>query len=152
MPRKPTLTEPATAEEVARATSIEPVAIQEEYAAVPSDLHRWCRILADADHALGVAEQGEKDFENDERVRLIEEADKAEEKPPSEDRLKAKVRAAAGYKAACRAAIEARKTKAYCFAVVEAIRAKKDMLVSLGADLRAEAERELIIRDRSPRR
>lgn len=151
MPRKPLLVPVPHEDEVARVTRIEPVAIQEEYAAVPADLHRWCRLLADADHALGEAEQEIEDRENDERVRLIDEAEKADEKPPSEDRLKARVRAAAPYKEACRRALDARREKARTFAVVEGIRAKKDMLVSLGADLRAEAERELLIRDRSGR-
>jgi hypothetical protein len=149
MSRKPLPVEGPTEAEMERVTRIEPVAIQEEYAAVPGDLHRWCRILADADHALGVSEQDIEDCENDERVRLLAEAEKAEEKPPSEDRLKAKVRAAAPYKTACRKALDARRTKAYAFAVVEGIRAKKEMLISLGADLRSEQERELLIRDRS---
>lgn len=151
MPKKATPVEAPNDAEVERVTRIEPVAIQEEYAAVPGDLYRWCRLLADADHALGVSEQEIEDCENDERVRLLAEAEKAEEKPPSEDRLKAKVRAAAPYKAACRRALDARREKARAFAVVEGIRAKKDMLISLGADLRAEAERELLIRDRAGR-
>ncbi len=47
--------------------------------------------------------------------------------------------------------IDATERKEQAQVMVDAVAAKKDMLVSLGADLRAEKEADPSIRDRRPR-
>lgn len=125
--------------EIRRATSIIPERIDDEFAAVPTDLHRWARVVAEAAEDLELAELALKNHEN-ERGKQILDAVPREDKPPGEDRLKMLVRAEATWRSLARAEVGARRVKANAFAVLEAIRKKADMLISLGADLRADRE------------
>jgi hypothetical protein len=142
MPRKPLENPVSPAEldaEVRRATRIIPERIDDEFAAVPSDVFRWGRVVAEADEALDLAEEALKGHEN-ERGKQILEAVPAGEKPPGEDRLKMLVRAEASWRSLARAEIKARRVKADALAVLEAIRQKASMLISLGASMRADRE------------
>lgn len=146
-----------------RATSIIPEAIQDEYAAVPSDLARWNMVAAQADEEVRRAELELDVWEAERRLKVVEDwraaveaeaevaaADKkkAAPRPPGEDKIDAVVFADPDYRRRREAGIEAQRRKADALGMLDAIRAKKDMLISLGAHIRIELERDPSLRDR----
>jgi hypothetical protein len=152
---------PATDLEMVRATRIVPEAIQEEYAAVPADLHRWSAVHAQADQAVRLAELDLESWEAERRLRVMTEwregneglPKEQRERPPTEASTDAIVYADPEYARRRRLVIGLLREKADASAMLEGIRAKKEMLVSLGADLRLEREQDITIRDRArPRR
>ncbi len=147
MPRQSRAPAQETDREIRRATSIEPTAIQEEYCAVPSDLYRFASLVSERDELLDHAEQQLKSYEARRAVEIVE-AVPVDEKPPGEAKIVAQIRKEKGWGEAVREVSRARRAKADAFAVLEAIRAKKEMLISLGATQRLELEREALIRDR----
>lgn len=147
MPRQSRQPVPETDREIARATSIEPTAIQEEYSAVPADVYRWASAVAERDEVLDYAERDLKSYEARRAVEIVD-AVKAEEKVPGEAKITAAIRRESGWVKAVELVAKARRGKADALAVLEAVRAKKEMLISLGATQRLELEREALIRDR----
>lgn len=148
MPKKPTPVTPATDKEILRATSLEPAGIREEYATVSSDLAYWGAVRAEAGRQEKMAalelEIWLSTFVNDERQK----AEARGERVPGVDGLERTARAQPRYRELVLLEIEAAKAKDDATAVVSAISAKKEMLVSLGADLRLDAEREIYIKKR----
>jgi len=133
--------------EVRRATTIEPAALQEEYVRVPADLARWSWARTEAARALRLAELDLEVVESAARFR-IRDGLEAEKKKATVDDLGAMVAADQARQDAVRRVIEATALKERAADMVRAIEAKKDMLVSLGADIRAEKEGDPSIRDR----
>jgi hypothetical protein len=150
MPRKPMVVVEAEAE-IRRATSIRPEAIQEEYAAVPSDVYRWARVVAQAKQAQSDAEAELENWEHASKNRVVDEAEGEDlgegkkARPPGEDRLKSIVRGSSGYLQKKRAVAEAERVKDDALAVLEAVRKKADMLTNLGVTQRQEVE--MAVRD-----
>jgi hypothetical protein len=149
MPQKPTDVVPETRRDIKRATSINPDGIQEEYVAVPSDLARWNAIYVEAVSQLRHAELDLEVWENQAMVGVCTDAEKRGEKAPAIDKIKWMVRSQPRYRELCEEVIALEEAKASAAGVVEAVRAKREMLVSLGAHLRADAERDLYLKDRT---
>lgn len=141
----------ATDKEIDRAVNIEPTAIQEEYSALPGDLHYWAAQVSDRNEVLDNLEDDLRAFEARTELHIITEATKAGVKPPPEAVRQAQVRVDPFWKLTVRAISKARRDKADAQAVLDAIKAKKEMLISLGATQRLELEREALIRDRQRR-
>lgn len=150
-----------TAAEIEGAVRIVPEAIQEEFARVPSDLHRWNVAAAQADEDVRRAELELDVWEAQSRLRVVEEwraenaapvADgdkkRAAPRPPGEDKIDAVVYSDPEYRRLRERGIAAQRRKADALGMLDSIRAKRDMLVSLGAHVRAEMERDAYIRDR----
>lgn len=148
MPRTPTQVV-ETDKEIRRAVRIEPTAIQEEYASLPADLNRWGHLLAAAHSDKERADLDLDTWDANERLRIKAEAE-AKNMKITVDTTDALVYANQVYRRLREAVILAEKDKQEIFATVEAIRAKKEMLISLGATMRQEIEgdRELVIRKR----
>lgn len=131
----------ATAQEVKAATSIEPMAIQEEYCRVPGDLRHYKNLLADAQ---AVQEQAELDLEKVEgeiweQFRKLSLPGKKDNKDyRTADETKMSVRGDPRRVKAAGLVIAAKKDAAYAWAIVDAVRSKDGMVRALGADLRED--------------
>jgi len=150
---------PATTEaDVKNAVSIR-ADVQLEYIQLPSILARWgservalakAQRLAELD--LEVVKASAKKTAKEARLAEVEAAGKDSKlKPLSEDAADDAVTLSAEYRQARLRVIDATERKEQAQVMVDAVAAKKDMLVSLGADLRAEKEADPSIRDRRPR-
>jgi hypothetical protein len=167
--------------EIKRAVSINVDLIQEEYARVPSDLSRWIFRRVELTKAYRLAELDldivkEKTkaalaaSEAETKVRLRQENDEALAKAEKDSKAKRltddglaalvlldvghqQVRkdGAAAREKAERAVIDAEDARGRAAGMVDALVAKKEMLISLGADLRSEKEGDPSIRDRQRR-
>jgi hypothetical protein len=148
MPKAATPPKTATEADIKRATSVEPAAIREEYATVSSDLAHWGAVRTEAARQERRAELETETwlaaFVSDAR----EKSESKGERVPGVDGLERSARSDPQYKILRDREIEAAFTKESAAAVVAAISAKKEMLVSLGADLRLDAERDILIMQR----
>jgi len=148
-----------TAAEIRRAVSIRPGAIQEEYVQLPSTLHRWLSERTEAAFALRVAELDlevvEARVKTAVRKARLEEIETAgagtKIKPLTEDQAADALVLDEEYQGARRKVAEVAANKSRAQDMVDAVNAKREMLVSLGADLRVQAENDPSIRDRRPR-
>lgn len=124
---------------VRECTDIFPEAIQEEYVRLPSDLAYWNKQYAEAQRVELKAKARAKRARADAQLRIRQEAaddgrkmtDKIAE---AETEIDADVAEAEDFYA------DAVADRSRLYGVVDAVRAKKDMLVSLGAHVRAELE------------
>lgn len=126
--------------------TIEPMALEEEFVRVPSDLAYWGARWADAQKAAALAklqrDQVEAAIDAEHRAEAAAAGEKVTEKViasrvASDDRMRA-----------CEIELieaEARAARARAFA--DAVRAKKDMVVSLGSQVRAEMAANPALRD-----
>ena len=124
-----------------------PEALNEEFVRLPSDLAYWCTRASDAHRAYLEAK-----IELDRisaatfltcRERLLSSGEKATEKM-----IDSTVTSDEAYLAARQAYLEAEVERERTRGVCEAIRAKRDMLISLGANHRAEMEHDPMIKAR----
>ena len=137
--------------EAQRATRIEPLAIQEEYIGLPGHLAYWNNRYAAALEAALRAEHERKMAES--RVLLeLRAAAKVEGTKPTVDEIEARVALSQDVRSALLDEIAAQAEKARVQGVVEAIRAKREMLVSLGAHLREEMRGDPSIRSEELRK
>lgn len=139
-------------EDLVRAVQIDEDDIKGEYIRLPGELARWNTRYADAVRAMAQAEAKLERLEAEAFLlhkTTSEKLDAAEAKKYTVDRINALVRTDAAVCAAGDVLIEAQANKAWIAGVVDAIRAKREMLVSLGAHLRAEMEMDPAIRNRS---
>lgn len=130
-----------TEADVRAAVSIEPEVIQEEYARVPQDTHHYKRLLASVQADVEVAElhaEREESRVHEELRRKSNDAKRGDEDYMTADDIKAKVKGSAERAKAIAAAIDKRKHRDELRAIVDAIKMKGEMLVSLGADLREQ--------------
>lgn len=138
---KPTSAVPFTEDEISAAVNISPEAIQEEYARCPGDLQYFRRLLAtakaDCERADLTVEQVESALQAEFRAKAAK-AKKGEDGYMTVDDVAAAVAGHERRLKAVNVAIEARQSKDTLDGVCEAIRTKREMLVSLGADLREE--------------
>lgn len=146
---------------------IEPLALEEEYVRVPSDLAYWNGQFADAVRALSQAKFAREQTYARRRIELREELmaaahdvyeaarDAAETeaekkkvrlKSPTVDDIDSAVVSDPEYAEAKQAEIEAESRKARMYGVVDAVRTKRDMLVQMGADRRVEMQGDPILR------
>lgn len=117
------------------AVEIEPLALQEEFIRVPSDLAHWNERYAHTLRSYLLAKAEVKELE----ARLSLEYRETLEKP-TERAIETSVDADSRMVEARLRLIEAEVAKVRTDGVLEAIRAKRDALVSLGAHIRAELQ------------
>lgn len=133
-------------EYLAECLKIEPEAIQEEFVRLPGDLAYWNQQYSEAlDTALKAkhnrkAVRGRRALEI--RTELLEDGHKV-----TEGIIEASTDSDPDYVAACNAEAEAEAEKARIYGILDSVRAKKEMLVSLGAQLRQEMEHDPTIRE-----
>lgn len=121
------------------AVSIEPMALDEEFSKIPSLLASFNEQYADAYRKHLVAKHGVDRSYAACYLRHREEAEARGEKV-TEGLLKARVDADEQYHAAQDRAISAEVEKLRLWGVLDALRAKRDALISIGAHLRAEMQ------------
>lgn len=125
-----------------------PEQLQEEFVRTPADMAYWGREFADAARARDMSKLLTK------RVRAqVEKAVRAApraagEKAPTEATVAAAVETDAGVIAAEEAEADAEYQVAVIKGTLDAIRAKRDMLIQLGAQQRLEMESDPLIRQR----
>lgn len=129
-----------------RVALIDPLRLHEAYIALPADLAHWNARLAEAFEAYLRA-----DFERDKmEARLSLEGRHAlaiEQGKVTEAQVRERVRLDPRWEEISLAAIEAEARKVRTRGIVDAILAKKEMLISLGAHVRKEMEHNPVLRD-----
>ena len=127
---------------------IEPMALQEEFVRLPSDLSYWSSRYADAFGTWKRAELASKQVYARRLLDLREEMKTAGVKATVGE-VGAAVEADGQYLQARGLEITAEEEKVRLWGVVEALRAKKDMLVQLGSHARMEMQNDPTIRRQS---
>jgi hypothetical protein len=126
---------------------IEPLQVSEEFVRLPSDLAYWNSKYADAlrQHLLAklTVEETEAELYGRHRDRLLAAGSKA-----TVNEIDAAVQSDPELHQARLAAIDAEVTKARVHGIVSAVSAKRECLVSLGAQLRQEMENDPVVRAR----
>lgn len=136
---------------VQEAVRISEVAIQEEFIRLPGDLAYWNQRHADARKAAMLVEHERKTAEARKQLE-IRAAAKATGEKLTVGEIEAQVVASDDYQKAVLREIDADCERELVRGVVDAIHAKKDSLVSLGAHLRLEMQGDPSIRDDERRR
>lgn len=150
-------------EYLVRSVEIEPLALEEEFIRLPSDLARWNHLYSDAVAAYLSAkfarEQVYASLHGEMRQQLMDQAVDAATAADAEGKKKARVKAPTvgdieaavllhpDYKAAKEAEIEAERNKAHLYGVVDSVRTKRDMLIQIGAQRRAEMQMDPMIKE-----
>lgn len=148
---KPTRAVQETQDEMLRVCRINPEIIQEEFAQIPGNVARWAFRAAEAAEAHQRAEMefeiGEADLKERHRNRLHGDGGKA-----TIPQVDAATICDPEYRKLSEDVISAARAKADALAMVEALRAKRDMLISLGAHQRAEMDSHISVNERPSRR
>jgi hypothetical protein len=130
------------------AVKIEPLALQEEFVRLPSDLAYWNARYADAQRTFLVRKLELDQLNARLRIELRERLLVTESKV-TESMVDSRVELDDRYGNARLAMVEAEADKMHKYGAVDALRAKRDMLVSLGAHVRAEMQHDPQLRDES---
>ena len=148
--------------EMQKAVAILPLAIQEEFVQLPAARSRWIQErvrlakeqrLAELEFEQVEARLGlEIRASNDQAMAQTKSTEGAKAKKLTVDEVESMVMVDPQYAAARRKVIDATAAKERAAGWVESFGDKRDMLVSLGADLRAEKEGDPSIRDRGAHR
>lgn len=126
---------------------IEPLALQEEYVRLPADYAYWNEQYRQALEASLVAKADKERIWSTCYLVETERTHPTTGKPVTVDYAKAAVEANQEYYEAVKAAITTEVELTRIKGVLEAIRAKREMLVSLGATLRQEMQHDPMVRD-----
>lgn len=133
---------------------IEPLAIQEEYVRVPSDLAFWSE-----QHSVLYREWQLAKFEREQewgraieraRADLSSNRKGAPGRGPTVASIEAYAIQDPQYVKARNDEIHLESERQRLLGMVDAVRTKRDMLVSLGAHIRAELERDPVIKEKDP--
>ena len=125
--------------------NIEPVAIQEEYVRVPADLAYWNAKFSDALKAFLLAKLALSKVEA--RLQLETRASMEGGKTKvTESVITAMIESSDDWAKVKLALVDAECEKVRLWGVCDALRSKKEMLVSLGATLRSEMEGDPMLR------
>lgn len=135
-------------QELLQLVQIDPERIQEAFCQLPADLVRWNQIYADVlrEHLIQKA-RVDSTFHRlniEHRERIIAQGGKA-----TEAMVTAAVETDPEWSSVKLAAIEAEVEKARVNGVCESIRARRDMLISLGSHVRVEMENDPVLRERT---
>lgn len=131
------------AEAVQQITEIDPLLLKDEFTKISGHLARYNELYANSLRRHLKAERHKKET----YARLyVEKRETAEEKL-TEGMIKAMVEMDEEYEQACALAIDAEVEKTRAWGRCEAVRAKKDALISLGAHVRAELSGDPKLRD-----
>jgi len=139
-----------TEDEERAAVSIDAGRLNDEFVRVSSDLAYWNRSYAGAVKRLRLAEMDREGQEASLRLKYRAEAEASGQKI-TEGTLDALVVDSPQYKLALTVEVDSEHDKNRATGVVDAIRTKRDMLVSLGAHIRAEMQRDPSIRETEKR-
>lgn len=130
---------------LAKACEIDPLGLQEEYVRLPADLGYWNQKYAIAYRLHARARLSRKRLEAllaiEHRQGMLDEGRK-----PTEAMVAVAVETDERLAEAMEAEVEHEVEKVRLWGVLDAVRAKKDMLVSLGAQLRAEMNSDPSVR------
>ncbi len=130
---------------LAKGVEIDPLSLQEEYIRLPADLGYWSMKYANAFRVYSYARLRRKRLEAllsiEHRERLADDGKRA-----TEGMVSVAVETDPRFAEALAGEVEAEVEKVRLWGVLDAIRAKKDMLVSFGAQLRAEMDSDPTIR------
>ena len=139
---------------LAECVHIDPLAVQDEYVRVSADLAYWNAQYAKSvrDSLIAKVELDILERELYPKCRQVLEDGGVRPTEAAIDIECTSPRATTighsdAWKAAKRQLAEAEADKAKAYGVVDAVRAKKDLLISLGAHIRAEMERDPVLRD-----
>ena len=127
---------------------IEPLAIQEEYVRLPADLAYWNAQYADAqrEHLMAKVEYEVIDRE---LYPVVRQELEAGGQRVTEKMIEAGIGQSGVWVDAKKRVAEADALKAKMYGVLDAVRTKRDMLISLGAHLRAEMQHDPTLREHS---
>jgi hypothetical protein len=151
---------PLTDEDLRKAVLVNEDLIQQEYVNFPSTLRRWVKRRVDAAKLHRLAELDDEIQEEKLRleIRGQNEAaidgfakDGAKVKKLTVDEVNAMVVTDPRYRASKEKVIAAAHFRDDSVGAVDVLQAKKDMLVSLGASMRADQESGISIKDRQRR-
>lgn len=135
-------------QEVLDAVTIMPEVIQEEFVRVPADLARFNHRYAEAQKVYLRAKHNLDRVEAELYISMREAIINAGGKP-TEKQIEAGIKVQPAYQAAVDDLVDAEHKKAETYGNVDAVRAKKEMLISLGAHIRSELEGDPSLRERS---
>jgi|SRR6516162_2983609 hypothetical protein len=128
--------------EISNVADIDPLALDEEFQHAPADYAYWSHQLSQATKtALQAKFEREKTY-----ARLLIEIRETTSKK-TVDEVEARVICCPEYEVAKLNEIESDAERARLYGIVEALRVKKDMLIQLGAHVRAEMDRDPQIRE-----
>lgn len=141
-----------------KCVTVRPESLEEEFRRLPAELAYWNAKYAAAYRALALAEAHRRSvtsrthLEMRERLKSVTEEElaktpKAKLRQPTVGDIEALVEGDELVILARRAELEAECEKVRIQGAVEAVRTKKDMLVSLGAHIRAEMEGDPVLRE-----
>jgi len=139
---------------LADTVQIEPLALEEEFIRLPADLAYWNERYSQAVRAFLISkievERCGARLHLEVRTRLMGVAvpEGAKSKGPTVADIEAAVESEPELQAARMRALDAEVDKVRLQGVLDAVRAKRDMLVQLGARARIEMEADPVIRDR----
>ena len=133
---------------VADATRIMPEALQEEFTRLPADLAYWNEQYSRAYREYLRAEMFRKEVEAQLGILLRDHLQAMGSKATVSE-VEQRVLTHDQYRSAKEAEIEAETAKVRAWGVVEALRAKREMLVSVGAHVRAEMAGDPLVRQRA---
>jgi hypothetical protein len=137
-------------EYLATTVSIEPLALEEEFIKMPADLAYWNERYAEAVRGFLTAKIGRERIEARLHIEIRETlAAKGDKKGPTIADIEAGVSTHPEMIAARDAEIMAEVEKVRLAGVIDAVRAKRDMLVQLGARARIELENDPVIREQA---
>ena len=131
---------------------IEPMALEQEYQRVPSDLAYWNERYARALKVHLTCKAGEKTYEaylkieHREALHAAREGEKSGSGRVTESMVEAAVLTDPRYQKFQDERVNAEVEKVRIAGILDALRAKKDMLVSLGAHVRQEMEGDPVVR------
>lgn len=123
--------------DVAGVTDIDPLALDEEFQRAPADFAYWSNQLAQATKA---SMRAKFDRERTYAKLLIETRETLGKK--TVDEVEARVVCHPEYEIAKLNEIDSDAERARLYGIVESLRVKRDMLIQIGAHVRAEMERD----------
>ncbi len=127
---------------------IEPLAIQEEYVRLPADLAYWNAKYAEAQREF-LMSKVDLDVLERELYPVVRQELETSGQRVTEKMIEAGIGQSSLWTEAKQRVARADADKAKMYGVLDAVRTKRDMLVSLGAHLRAEMEHDPTLRAHS---
>lgn len=124
---------------------IDPTDLQDAFCSVPAELAYWSHKYALAYRAAATAKANEKQVRGAYREVAREQVIAIRGKATEAD-VAAKLESIDEVREASDATIEAEYEKTRLFGIVDAVRTKKEMLISVGAQVRAEMDHDPTIR------
>jgi hypothetical protein len=120
------------------AVSIEPLLLEEEFSSIPAHLARYNHLYAQAYETFLLAKAAYDQTYSGASIKIREDATEDGKKKPTEGTINALIEVDDDVIEARLRMIKAEVEKVRLWGVLDALRAKKDALISIGAHIRAE--------------